>query len=144
MKKAKHFKIYELVGKRVYSKYGESAWKFIDPKLIDNIDWLRDSLNKKITANTWFWGGRFSQRGLRHNLSAITVKKTLKKSIYLSAHIFGKALDFDVEGMTAKEVRNYIIKHKKELPHPCRLEDGVSWVHMDVIDTGKKVYVFKP
>ena len=143
-KKAKYFKIYELVGKNVYNKYGEDAWKFIDAKLIDNIDWLREKLNRKITANTYYWGGRFNQRGLRHNLSAITIKKTLKKLIYLSAHILGKALDFDVEGMTAKQVRDFIKKHQKELPHPCRLEEGVTWVHMDVIDTGIKVYIFKP
>lgn len=55
-----------------------------------------------------------------------------KTSVYLSAHILGKAGDFDVAGMTAEEARQAIKNNANLLPYPVRLEKGVSWLHMDV------------
>lgn len=144
MKKSEYFELYELVSPEVYKKYGERAWVFIDPRLIDNLDWLRKELGVPITVNSWFWEGAFEQRGLRENTSSIVKGKTAKGVIYLSGHVLGMAADFDVEGMEAMDVRLWIIKNKRRLPHPIRLEDGVNWVHMDVFDYGVKVYVFKP
>lgn len=62
----------------------------------------------------------------------------------MSAHNFGKAIDATVQGMTAEEARNLIIKNQVLLPYPIRLEDNVSWLHLDVYDMNKgKVYLFK-
>ena len=44
-----------------------------------------------------------NQRGLRCNLCPIVSNK---QSLYLSAHILGKAGDFTVRGLTAEEARN--------------------------------------
>lgn len=146
VKKAKHFEIYELVGATVYDKYGEQAWRFLDPRLIDNIDWVRENLGKT-TVNTWYWGGRFDERGLRDNTQPIFKGKTQRGQLYLSGHVLGMAADFDIEGMTAQQVREWIIAHKDELPHPVRFEwkmNGkyITWVHMDVEDMGVKIYKF--
>ena len=49
-----------------------------------------------------------------------------------------------LEGMTAEEARRLIIKNQILLPYPIRLEDGVSWLHLDVYNADKgKVYLFK-
>ena len=48
-----------------------------------------------------------NQRGLRCNLCHIVSNK---QSLYLSAHILGKAGDFTVRGLTAEEARNKIIQ----------------------------------
>lgn len=141
----KYFKIQELVCKDVYNKYGDGAWKFLDNDLLEVLTWVRESLACKITVNDWAFGGNFSQRGLRCNLCQICKGKTLKGLLYLSAHKFGKAVDFMVEGYTANEVREFIIENfpNAGFDFNIRLEDGVTWVHLDVFDWGKKVYLFK-
>jgi hypothetical protein len=138
----KYFKAYELVDKQVYDKFGEdSIQRFFDPRLLKVILFIRDSLGKPITINTWHEGGRFSQRGLRTNMSPIVM---IKHKLYLSGHVLGMAIDFDVKGMTAEEVRLWIIKHQKELPYPIRLESKVNWVHLgvDTFKNGIKIDIF--
>jgi len=142
----KYFVIQEFVGRRTYEKYGESAWKFIDFRLLETILILRMHLGKPITANTWHKGGKFKERGLRTNLQYIFRGYFKRWRLYLSAHIFGKALDFDVQGMTVEEVHEWIIDHAHLFPYKIRLETGVNWNHLDVIWEAKnlKIYQFKP
>lgn len=141
-----YFCIEEFVDKTVFDKYGEAAWKFIDQSIIDCILVIREGLGKPMTINNWKWGGSFSQRGLRHNMSSLVKNKT---RLYLSAHIFGKAVDFDVEGMTAVEVREWIAANADKFPCKIRLErnmkgNPISWVHLDTMsdDSKPKVYQF--
>ena len=48
-----------------------------------------------------------------------------------------------VIGMTAEEVRQWIIDHADELPYPARLERDVSWIHMDTrCNSYEKVELF--
>lgn len=145
MKKSKHFKIQELVCPEVYKKYGERAWMFIDPELIETLDIIREKiLDKPMIVNNWVSGGGYTQRGLRCNICQLVRDKTKNGKLYLSAHNFGKAIDATIEGMTAEEARRLIIKNQILLPCPIRLEDGVSWLHLDVYDADKgKVHLFK-
>ena len=113
MKKSKHFKIQELVCPEVYKKYGERAWMFIDPELIETLDIIREKiLNKPMIVNNWASGGGYTQRGLRCNICQLVRDKTKNGKLYLSAHNFGKAIDATVEGMTAEEARRLIIKNQ--------------------------------
>jgi hypothetical protein len=142
----KYFQLQELVDKEVYSKYRDTAWQFICPMLIESMLVIRMGLDKPITINNWHLGGRFSQRGLRHNKSAMVVKK---RGIYLSAHCLGKAFDFDVSGMSASSVRDWIEENSSAFPYKVRLEDKlngkqISWVHLDVYqnESNPKIYRF--
>ena len=139
------FDIRELVCREVYNKHKEGAWAFLDPSLLDNLLYIRQTLNKPIWVNSWMVGGKYSQRGMRCNLCSLVAEKTKAGALYVSAHIHGKAVDFDVAGMTASEVRKWVLAHSSLLPHPCRLEDGVSWVHMDTRNTDEvtRVKLFK-
>lgn len=143
MYKPKNFGLKELVCPEVYNKYGETAWEFFDPRLLETLDWLRETLKRKIYINNWSVGGNYSQRGLRCNICDLVKAKTVKNQIYMSSHVLGKAIDFDVEGMTAQEVRDWILVHQSDLPYSICLEDEVSWVHLDMRDKGTRVYVFK-
>ncbi len=143
----KYFDVREFVGKRTYKKYGQSSWKFIDIRLLETVLIIRKKLGKPMYANNWYKkGGRFSQRGLRTNIQQIVRKKSLKDRLYISAHVLGKALDFDVQGMTAHQVREWIIQNHSIFPYKIRLEGNVTWVHLDIISEEKnsKVYVFNP
>jgi hypothetical protein len=87
-------------------------------------------------------GGNFSQRGLRSNLSPIVKEKTSLEKLYMSAHCQGMGVDFDVKGMSAEEVRKWIVDNKIFLPHPIRLESDVNWVHLDVRTDGMQAVTF--
>ena len=121
-----YFDIKEIVCDHVYDRFGETAWRFFDPRLLKVMAWLRLKLNRRIIINSRSYG--LTQRGLRCNLCSLVAKKTTP---YLSAHILGAAFDFDVEGMLAEEVRKWIEANKRDLPYPVRLESNVSWVHLD-------------
>lgn len=149
MYKPNNFELYELVSKEVYDKYGQRAWGFLDKNALEVIQWIREGIGKSMTINNWKYGGSFSQRGFRENTCEMVKKYTLKGRTYCSTHMFGKGFDFNVKGMTANEVREWIIDNKEDCPHPIYLEDSKSaptWVHIDtrMFDYEKKgrVYLF--
>ena len=145
----KFFSVREVVCPHVYNKWQNSErmiWAFFDPTLLQTLDFIRESLMKPITVNNWADGGSFTQRGLRCNLCPIVSEKNKNGKLYVSSHILGKAADFDVKGMTAEEVRQWLIKNKEKLPYPICIEEGVNWVHLDMraLAIGNdKIYKFR-
>ena len=131
-----YFGIKELVCKHVYDMWGENAWQFLDSRLLDSLLTVREKLGKPIVVNNWSRGGNFSQRGLRCNVCSLVKEKTDLHKVYVSTHLQGKAVDFNVSGLSAEEVRQWIVKNQILLPHPIRLEKGVTWVHLDVRNDG--------
>ena len=93
----KYFQIYELVGKWTYRIHKDRAWKFFSTESLEMLLIIRKNIDRPMTINTWFWGGKFSQRGLRSNLSTIFKRMFSLGKLYLSAHVLGEGFDFDVE-----------------------------------------------
>ncbi len=128
---SKYFKIQELVSEAVYRKYGDKSWEFIDTRLIKVLDLLREHFNKPIIVNNWLWGGNLQQRGLRANKDELVVNK---KDYYVSQHCLGKAVDFNVKGLSAQEVYKEIVDNKDKFYLISRIEnikDTPTWVHID-------------
>ena len=127
--KLKHFIPQEFVPKVIFNMRGGKALQLMDREILVFIDTLREVLGKRITVNNWHVGGGFSQRGLRTSAS-----KHFKQ---FSQHTYGKALDFDVEDMTADEVRQWLVEHRNlDWVSPISfIEDGCSWVHVDTRPT---------
>lgn len=134
----KYFGIKELVCKHIYERHESAAWTFFDPRLLETILFIRENIGLPIYVNNWSRGGSLSQRGLRCNLCQLVKDKTDSDKLYMSAHSQGMGIDFDINGMSAKQVRNWIKEHQEELPHPIRVEEDVNWVHIDVRSDGKK------
>lgn len=85
----KYFKVQELVDKLTYQRWGESAWNFLDGRLLEVILILRrDILKVPLVCNDWLYGGKNEQRGLRTNLSPLVKQKTDRGVLYLSQHCF--------------------------------------------------------
>jgi hypothetical protein len=141
--KPDNFVLQELVCPDVFKQYGEFAWNFFDPRLLITLDRIRAKLNKRIFINNWQDDGNYSQRGLRCLICPIVKGKY--NTLYESAHMVGKGVDFDVEGLLAEEVRLWIAANKNIWPYPIRLERDVEWVHLDLfdMDNDQKVYLFK-
>ena len=135
-----YFALPELVGREVYAKYGDFAWAFLDPRLLDIILWLREGLNIPLVCNT----SALQQRGLRTNLSPIVQEKTRAGKMYLSAHCLGKGVDLSSGKMSAEDMRKWIRKNIDSCPHPIRIEKDVNWLHIDVmVATDDKLIEFK-
>jgi hypothetical protein len=139
-----NFKVEELVEPEVYKRHGNNAIYLFCPRLLATLHFIRLGLGKPITVNNWHKGGKFTQRGLRTNISPIVKAKT---SLYLSAHIFGQAVDFDVAGLSAEEVRTWLVDNSDFLPYNIRLEGkingkAINWVHLDTRYQSKKVHIF--
>lgn len=134
----KYFDIRELVDQKTYAKWGQRSWQFLCPRMLHTLLIIREGIDKPITANNWQWGGNFDERGLRTNTNNIMHNKTIEGKLYLSAHIMGKGVDFDVKGMTADQVRTWIVDHADLFPYKIRLENKIiktgktiTWVHLD-------------
>lgn len=75
----------------------------------------RTKLGKPFIIHCW-------TRQIPHNKRA---KSTAKRS----PHINGRAIDFHVNGMSDKTVRDKLLSYKL----PIRIEDGTNgWVHIDI------------
>ena len=144
IKANKYFIVQELVCKHTYMKFGERSWQFLDTELLHTLLVIRKNIGKAMYVNNWDMGGPLSQRGLRCNICQLVKDKTKANSVYLSSHGNGAGVDFDVKGMTAQEVRNWISENQVLLPYPIRLESGVTWVHLDIYDVqnGKRINYF--
>ncbi len=137
MYKCKNFKLHEIVPPELMSLPEDYLWELFDENLLKVIDRLRQDLGKPITINTWKQNGDFKFRGFR--------PKNCKIGSTNSPHKKGKGLDFDVKGMTAQEVRDYIVKNQAKYPEIRRMEKDVTWVHIDTIAKGKiPLYLFNP
>jgi len=122
---SKYFKIHELVPKKMFEKYGEAAWRYVDPRLIESIDKLKEHFNLgTMTINNYFWGGNREWSGIR----------TPESHYYSfgSQHSYANAIDAVFSHYSEEEVRNYIIDNKDLFPHIKGIELGVSWLHIDV------------
>lgn len=143
---ADYFRTEELVCPHVYNRFGERSLDFIDDRLKETIVTIREKLNRPIYINNWAWGGNKSQRGLRCNVCALVKEKTSLDKPYLSAHVLGKGVDFNVKDMPAQAVRDWLRMNQILLPYPIRVESDVTWIHIDVLEygqTGGKISFFK-
>lgn len=147
------FDVRELVSPRAYDKYKHFGDHFflsrIDKRLLETMLWIRINVDARITINNWLWGGRFTQRGVRDTSTPMVQQRAKRNEAWLSGHVLAMAFDYDVEGQTAQEHRQWLQEREVLLPHPIRLERKlkgrqINWVHLDVCDDPKnpKVYQF--
>ena len=100
-----YFRPEELVCPHVYERFGERSLDFLDSRLKETLLVIREKLNRPMYINNWVWGGDKTQRGLRCNVCRIVREQSNLEKPYLSAHVLGKGVDFNVKGMTAQQVR---------------------------------------
>jgi hypothetical protein len=132
-----YFKVHELVCGHVYRKYGDYSLMFADPRLLRWLEWFRSEIGRPVTVNTYGNGGKYSQRGYRCNLCSLVKDKTTAGEMYLSAHTRFQAVDFTVDDMLPEEIRQWIDRHKGDMPCKIRIErDTPTWVHVDVCNDG--------
>ena len=126
-----NFDIRELVCPHCYKKFGEGSWQFLSTELLSTLYKLRyEIFQQPIIINNWHKGGKYDERGLRCNVCSLVKGK---KSVYLSAHCLGMAIDFNVGKLRSEEVFPVIKYNAHRFDYPIRVEkDTNGWTHIDV------------
>lgn len=135
-----YFDVDELVCDHVYARWKEKSWDFLDTNFLWALLVIRRDI---LRLPMWCNSKTAKQRGLRCNRCQMVRSKS---TVYLSQHIFGKAGDFTVTGLKPEQARQKIKDNAHLLPCKIRIEDGVNWLHFDVMDmagVNDKVYFFK-
>ena len=140
MYKCKHFKAHELVPPAIYDKFGERSFMFLDDRLLKLCDALREEFGSA-TINNYKWGGDRVASGLRSPDSPYYSPT--------SQHSFGRAVDILFKDYSAERVRSDIkddstIWQNGTGLNSITLEDGVSWLHIDIRNGKAGVNSFKP
>ncbi len=125
----------QVLPEHIYKKEGVAGLRHMDERIIITIDALRKEIDKPITVNSWAWGGDRNASGYRDAVYYGTLQKYADST---SQHKSGRALDFQVAGMTASDVRLFILENKEKFPYIRFLEVGplangqrMNWVHID-------------
>lgn len=140
MYQCQNFTIEELVPKATYTKYGAKCWLLFDDRLLFALDCLRGQFGLT-TINTWINGGVWEYRGWRP-------PEYVNKKAPLSQHFFGRAADMNFRNHSAESVREWLKLHYRiELlgQRGCvikRIENGTSWLHIDVGNTDSSDILF--
>jgi len=113
---------------------------FMDKRTVEYAEKVRVYFGVPVTINNWNSGGSYTLRGWRPRNTSVGAKN--------SQHKVGMAIDYDVKGMTAEEVRQ-MIRDDQKLFYSFglrRVEDTTSWVHNDLKDMNvrDKIYFFNP
>ena len=131
----KHFTVPELIPPNLYAARGDAAIIVMDERILITLNRLREIFNVPITVNNWKDGGPFQQRGFRNDPGT---------GALLSQHRYGRAADFDIQGLTAAAVRQMVKDGKLGAPGKVgspmefitRLEETnngvpITWNHAD-------------
>lgn len=138
--RCKYFSIEELVSPAMHKEVHEEAlWCMFDTDALKAIDWLRERYGAA-TINNWKWGGDFTESGLR----------TRSDEYYSegSQHSRGAAFDIKFKYVTAQHIRDDLAEMElrgEKVPYIKRIENDVSWLHIDTMDMGRdSIYFFNP
>lgn len=134
----KNFSLNEVMPRHIIDKYGEKSWEFIDIRILENIQAIRQYYKRAIYINN-------RKKGLEYRGYDDGSYRGISSK---SQHRFGRALDFTVSGYSAEQVRQDLLNGLAErLPHPdISIEDRVAWNHMDIRNHkgGSGVWRFNP
>lgn len=139
-----NFSLTEFVPPEIYNRFGDKSIWFIDRKVINIAQFIRERFKVPVTINNWTGGGRFSYRGF-------DPPNGYRKNSSLSQHRQGRAIDLNVKDVECDEVRDDIIKNFSTYNKLglTTIEDGAiakSWIHLDVrqIPNATEVLIVKP
>jgi hypothetical protein len=113
-----------------------NVYNVLDNRIVETAEQIRNFFGRLVIINNWERGGKYQYRGYRPQHCGIGAT--------YSQHRFGRAIDFDVKGLSADYVRSEIIASQKRFEHITRMEEDVGWVHVDLMYTGvDEIYLFK-
>lgn len=120
----------------MFQRYGDKSIRYFDPRLLAVLEVIREGVDSPMTINNWHLGGARQWSGLRTPESKYWSSG--------SAHSWGMAFDA-VGDFDPDDARAAIVSGQLILPYPVRLEMGISWLHVDVMNVSQNpVEIFYP
>lgn len=122
----KYFQPQEVVPPEIFKSKGMDSLLVMDARILWTLDALRGYFAVPILVNNWSVGGSMSQRGYRTDIDML-----LKTP--LSQHRFGRAVDFEISGITSQQFRDKAKNGElaMQLQYITRIENDVDWCHID-------------
>lgn len=138
------FELKEFISQETWDKYHEQSYQFVSYFQVNLAHLVLKLANKAVYINTWSYSKNGNNyRGYRPPNCKVGAKFSLHKT--------SDALDFNVEGMTTRDVHKLIFDNHKafwdigvrRIEHAAHT---VTWVHCDNKETPgqTKILVFKP
>ena len=135
----KYFHLAELVCPHTLARDGERSWRHLTTDALRVLLALRvEVLKVPLICNT----SKHTQRGLRCNLCDLVKQATASGRVYLTTHN-GRGFDLTSREMTAEEMRRKVEANADAFPCPVRIEKDVTWLHIDTMDEGNGVSVYR-
>ena len=130
-----HFIVEEFVSEPLYKLIATKGLWLMDLRIVWTADAIwehyKDVLGKNpsVYINGWKWGHNTNFRGFREYDCGI--------GALMSMHKEGKAIDFDIAGVPAEDVRREILDNQgaEWAQFISRMENDTSWVHIDCAET---------
>jgi len=126
MKVSKNFSLDEFVPPSIYEHFMDKSIWFIDPKIVQMAQFIRDRFGKPVTINNYLSGGDYQYSAFRDNACTIGASN--------SQHRHGRAIDFRIQGMSPMEIRAEIIRNFElfRTTGLTTIEGGTpTWTHID-------------
>lgn len=145
MKLTKNFYLREFIDPETFKQYGDKSIWFIDPRIANIAQKLRDRLGIALYVNTWHMGGVFKYSGFRPPACPVGASK--------SQHKFGRAID--VKTLENKEsgadmirqeiINNFYTYHNLGVTTIESEEFAPTWCHVDLrFNKSKNLLIIKP
>lgn len=126
MKVSKDFSLAEFVPSAIYEHFVDNSIWFLDPKIIQIAQFIRDRFGKSVIINNYLAGGSYQYSGFRDHACMIGAEN--------SQHRHGRAIDFRIKGLAPQEIRQDIMANFKLYQEKglTTIEAGTqTWVHAD-------------
>jgi hypothetical protein len=140
-----HFILQEFVPKVIFDKWGEKSIQFIDFRIVEFAELLRQNMARSLIINNWHKGGTYQESGLR--------TFTTKTGASMSQHKFGRAIDvklLDDVGNIHKNsgaiLRTHVFENWELYKHLITTTeaDTDTWAHFDCRYTGMEKILVVP
>ena len=145
MKIAPNFTLQEFIDPATYGQFGESSIWFLDQRVINIAQFIRERFKESVVINDWNTGGKYKESGYR--------RPETTTGGAMSQHKFGRAIDVKLIGRAnngANDLRNDIttnfdIYRKFGLTAIEAAEFAPTWCHIDTRWTGlETLLIVKP
>lgn len=123
-----HFILQEYVPPSIFHQWGETAWEFLDERLLIMDDLIREKFGPVI-INTWHSPALIKKYGLREWSGLRTPASPYYSPT--SQHC-GRASDKLLVRTPVEAARQYILSNPYEFPLIGGIELQVDWLHTDV------------
>ena|SRR3990167_10573598 len=132
MKISPHFFLQEFVPANIFKKWDKKSFWFIDKRIIDIAESIRNHIRKPVIINNWKDGGAYNYSGYRPPECNVGAR--------FSQHRLGRAIDIKVPGIDLLQLYSFIKKNSDKFPDITCLENiqhTNTWIHADCRFTGE-------